>query len=267
MDIARFIFIFSIFAILSNCTPQDFATSNPYESDMQPNPRITNSPLPTGDVQVGKGNIVASSEVFKNCSLKILMRQTSSFVVTNNSDFIAIGRIQDKPVYGLAESGKGRLAFSGDTNLIGLEDQKCAIWPWLGGTYPRKPRVLVFGRWICNSKSAGAANGIAQYLGVVQAGEMLPAQYINNPALLKKDYDMVLFCSNVKALATGVGQTLIDFVRNYGGGLYMAHEYGGFASSAETTALNTLTQSFGVSFKNDSISWNDIDIAVDFNFK
>ncbi len=214
--------------------------------------------------EVAQTAIGDSKTALKNCAWSLQTKQSSSFTITNLPGLLGAGKIDSKPVYALAEVGKGRVVFSGDTNLVGLSDQSCPVWPWAGATFPKTPRVLVFGRSTCNQDKEFYGNGIYKYPGVYQPGLQLPAKYLNNPSALKQDFDLVVYCSNAQSSNLNVISTLTQYVRNLGGGLYLAHEYYPYVGDADFAAMNALSEPMGVRFDKTSIQWSSVGLAIQF---
>ena len=165
-----------------------------------------------------------------------------------------------KIIYALDEVGSGRVIYTADTNLLYKEITDCPLWEWLGDSGDQLPKVLSFGRNLCG----GLGNNLGNYPDLTYAGVSLPAQYVNNPAQLAADYDAVIYCT-VASTSAAEQQTIVNYVKNEGGGLYLASEYWGFLNQGDLDSVNAIGMPLGVEFQATNLDWGQANGEIDFD--
>ncbi|NVB40244.1 hypothetical protein G6O69_20545 [Pseudenhygromyxa sp. WMMC2535] len=195
------------------------------------------------------------------CGVTLDSTQSSSFEALPGTDFIGYATLEgDEIIYALDEVGSGRVIYTADTNLLYEEITDCPLWEWLGQSGDQLPKVLSFGRYLCG----GTGNSLASYPDLTYAGDDLPAQYIGDPAALAADYDAVIYCTLASTTAAEA-QTIVDYVNDYAGGLYLASEYWGFINQGDLDSVNAIANPLGVDFQATNLDWGQAngDIAFD----
>ena len=186
--------------------------------------------------------------------------QSSSFHALPGTDYLGYATLQgDKVIYALDEVGTGRVIYTADTNLLYKEITDCPLWEWLGQSGGELPKVLSFGRGLCG----GLGNNLAAYPDLTYAGTSLPAQYINNPAQLAADYEAVIYCT-IAATTAAETQTLVDYVQNHAGGLYLASEYWGFINQGDLDRVNAVAVPLGTQFEATNLDWGQANGEIGF---
>jgi hypothetical protein len=194
------------------------------------------------------------------CAVTLNSTQSSSFVALPGTTYLGYATLPpDHIIYALDEVGNGRVIYTADTNLLYNEVTDCPLWEWLGQTGDQLPNVLSFGRGLCD----GLGNNLANYPNLTYAGSNLPGQYINNPALLAADYDMVIYCT-IAATPAAELSTIVDYVQDEGGGLYLASEYWGFLNQADVNAINAIAVPFGTQFETTNLNWGQANGDIAF---
>jgi hypothetical protein len=210
-----------------------------------------------GDGDSGDGDTGAPCV---ECTVTLDSTQSSSFVALPGTEYLGSATLQgDQIIYALDEVGTGRVVYTADTNLLYNEITDCPLWEWLGQTGDQLPKVLSFGRNLCG----GLGNNLAAYPDLTYAGTNLPAQYVDNPALLAAEYDAVIYCT-VASTPASQAQTIVDYVQDHGGGLYLASEYWGFINQGDLTAVNAIAVPFGTEFQGTNLAWGQANGEVGF---
>ena len=161
-------------------------------------------------------------------------------------------------VWAVDEVGSGRVAYSADSQMLGQEAGDCGFWEWLGGR--TAPRVLGTGFFHCMEQEWNGLGSLENFTYEVA----LPAQYVGDPAALRADYDVVLFCVSNWGNAPPVeAQTYVDYVAVHGGGLYLAAIGQPLEPKDEIDRINEIAAPLGVEFQKDDLQWEGAAV-VDF---
>jgi hypothetical protein len=185
--------------------------------------------------------------------------QSSSFHALPGTEYLGYATLFDNIIYALDEVGTGRVIYTADTNLLYKEITDCPLWEWLGQSGNQLPKVLSFGRYLCE----GLGNNLGAYPDLTYAGDHLPPQYVNNPAAIAADYDAVIYCT-LAATSADEAQTIVDYVQDHGGGLYLASEYWGFINQGDLSAVNAIAVPFGTEFENTNLNWGQANGEIGF---
>ena len=211
------------------------------------------------------------------CEIALMTTQSNALVESMGAPLFVTADLDGDLVFGLGEAGAGRLAFSGDGNVI-YREGTCPLWEWLGATGAQPPRVLCIGAdWPCRGETDAMPpleiNLLHTYPGQLDYGGLtLPAQYEGDPSALHTDYDLVVYFA-VLDFATGgwdydpgdVG-TLESFVRDEGGGLYLIGEYwGGGMGTEQLDSLNALAAPYDIAFQQLSLAWGPAGATVELD--
>jgi hypothetical protein len=201
-----------------------------------------------------------------DCALTIDSMQSGVFEISGDNVF-ATATLQNEIVYALGNYGSGRFIASADSSLPFNEMTDCPLHAWLAGT-ESQPSILWFG-WT-NS------DGPIQFnISADSAGVHLPAQYIGNPAQLAADYDIVMYLEASGQFDGGDEpsnaemQTLVDYVHDHGGGLYMVSEFadpnfGAYLNQNDLDSVNRIMQPMGVTSLQVSLNWGNVDGNIEF---
>jgi hypothetical protein len=212
-----------------------------------------------GDGDTGDGDGDTGGNCIQ-CGVTLNSTQSSSFVALQGTTYLGYATLPpDNIIYALDEVGNGRVIYTADTNLLYNEITDCPLWEWLGQTGDQLPKVLSFGRQLCG----GLGNNLLNYPDLTYAGTNLPAQYVNNPALLAAEYDMVIYCT-VGSTPAAELSTIVDYVQDQGGGLYLASEYWGFLNQADVDAINEIAVPFGTQFETTNLNWGQANGDIAF---
>jgi hypothetical protein len=169
-------------------------------------------------------------------------------------------------VFAVDEVGPGRVVFSGDANVVNLEVTTCPLYEWLGDT-PDLPNLAAVGS---ESGCNGIANDIENYPIFTYLGLNLPVEYLGAPEALAAAYDVVVYCplrpNDDVATSPGTAETLVDFVAQEGGGLYMVAEY--YPAGLDDVGfgdLNAIANALGANFLKTSLEPGEGsgDLAID----
>jgi hypothetical protein len=216
-----------------------------------------------GDGDSGDGDGDTDTDTGGNCiecGVTLNSTQSSSFFPLQGTAYLGYATLPpDHIIYALDEVGSGRVIYTADTNLLYNEITDCPLWQWLGQTGDQLPRVLSFGRYLCG----GTGNNLAAYPDLTYAGDNLPNQYINNPALLAADYDMVIYCALGSSPAAELS-TIVDYVQDHAGGLYLASEYWGFLQQPDVNAINAIAIPLGTQFETTNLNWGQANGDIAF---
>ena len=208
------------------------------------------------------------------CGLTIASQQSGVFEVTGANVFATavladpMGNPQD--VYALGTYGPGRFIATADSSLPFNEVSDCPLTSWLGGGVAGDPALLYFG-WTPQDGPIQCA-----VPGMVAAGVHLPAQYIGNPALLRADFDIVMYLEASGQFDAGDEpsdqemQTLLDYVQLHGGGAYVSSEFadptfGAYLNQNDLDSVNRLLGPLGLQSLQVSLDWGDVDGNIDFD--
>ncbi len=201
-----------------------------------------------------------SGDLCVQCGVTLDSTQSSSFVALGGTEFMGFATLENtKIIYALDEVGSGRVIYTADTNLLYKEITDCPLWEWLGDSGDQLPKVLSFGRNLCG----GLGNNLGNYPDLTYAGVSLPAQYVNNPAQLAADYDAVIYCT-LASTSAAEAQTIVDYVKDEGGGLYLASEYWGFLKQGDLDSINAIGLPLGVEFQATNLDWGQANGEIDF---
>jgi len=177
------------------------------------------------------------------------------------TEFLGFATLENTEIiYALDEVNSGRVIYTADTNLLYGEISDCPLWEWLGDSGDQLPKVLSFGRYLCD----GTGNNLAAYPELTYAGDHLPAQYIGDPDKLAADYDAVIYCT-LASTSAAEAQTIVDYVTVQGGGLYLASEYWGFINQGDLDAVNAIATPLGVEFEATNLDWGQANGEIDFD--
>lgn len=207
------------------------------------------------------------------CSLTIASQQSGVFDVFGANVFATavlldpMGMPQD--VYALGTYGSGRFIATADSSLPFNEVSDCPLVSWLSGG-EESPAVMWFG-W---TPTDGPINWTIP--GGVGEGVHLPAQYIGNPALLRADYDIVMYLEASHQFDGGDEpsdpelQTLLDYVQLHGGGVYISSEFADPVSNAyldqgDLDSVNRVLIPLGIEALQVSLNWGNVDGNIDFD--
>ena len=194
------------------------------------------------------------------CGVTLDSTQSSSFLPLPGTDYLGFATLEvDQVIYALDDPGSGRVIYTADTNLLYNEITDCPLWEWLDQSGDQLPNVLSFGRYLCN----GVGNNLGAYPNLTYAGDNLPPQYINDPAGLAADYDAVIYCT-LAASSDAELQTIVDYVLDHGGGLYLASEYWGFINQGDLDAVNTIAVPLGTEFQATNLDWGQANGDIGF---
>ncbi|EDM79353.1 hypothetical protein PPSIR1_02331 [Plesiocystis pacifica SIR-1] len=194
------------------------------------------------------------------CGVTLDSTQSSSFSALPGTEFLGSATLQgDQIIYALDEVGSGRVIYTADTNLLYEEITDCPLWEWLGQSGDQLPKVLSFGRYLCG----GLGNNLGSYPDLTYAGDNLPAQYVNDPAALAADYDAVIYCTLASTPAAEAA-TIVEYVQDHGGGLYLASEYWGFINQGDLDTINTIANPLGVEFEATNLDWGQANGDIAF---
>jgi hypothetical protein len=218
----------------------------------------------------------AAMKACVECEIALMTTQSNAMHVTAGMPLFLEAQLDGHLVFGLREAEAGRVAFSGDGNVI-YREGTCPLWPWLGGTGDQLPRVLCFGAdWPCRGETGAVPpleiNALHTYAGQLDYGGItLPAEYASDPELLRADYDLVVYIS-VHDFATSSwdlqladAATLDAFVRDEGGGLYLVGEYWGAMYDEHLESLNWIAQPFDIEFEQLSLDWGPAGAMVEID--
>ncbi|MCA9711207.1 MAG: hypothetical protein KDK70_35545, partial [Myxococcales bacterium] len=195
------------------------------------------------------------------CNIELMTTQSNAFHELGGMPLVVSAELDGHTVFGIGEADAGRLAFSGDGNVI-YREGTCPLWEWLGATGSQPPRVLCIGAdWPCSGLTGGnpplEINALHDYPGQLDYGGLtLPPAYEGDPVGLRADYDVVAYFA-VLDFATGGwsadpgdAATLEAFVRAQGGGLYLISEYwGGGMQQPQLDSLNALAQPWSIEYE------------------
>ena len=207
------------------------------------------------------------------CSISLFT--TASTALQPMGDGLLVEVLLDgQLVYALDEWGPGRLAFSGDSNILYAEGE-CPIWSWLGGTGDELPRVLCFGAkhactGLTDGMPAAEVNVLHTYPGTLDyAGTTLPAPYADDAAAIAADYDVLVYAAtndyfNPWSSDPADALTVAEFVQLEGGGAYVVGEYSpGGMGAPQHAALQEVAQAFDMSFDTVWLDWGEAGAAVE----
>ncbi len=208
------------------------------------------------------------------CEISLDTTQSNA-LVSMGMPLFAEADLDGQLVFGLAEAGAGRLAFSGDGNVI-YREGSCPLWEWLGDTGTEPPRVLCIGSdWPCHGETGAnpplEINHLHMYPGQLDYGGLtLPPEYEGDAVALHADYDLVVYFA-VLDLATGgwdfdAGDvdTLESFARDEGGGLYFVAEYfGGGMGQPQVDSFNALVAPYDLGVAQESLAWGPAGASVE----
>jgi len=106
----------------------------------------------------------------------------------------------------------------------------------------------------------------------------LPEQYVDNPAALAEDYDVIMFCgfhmgvdpdrvttpaNREDGWLDNVPATLTSFVKDYGKGLFVVMDYyGTVVKDYDLTHMNAIVQEAGFEFLPHELPWGDASANV-----
>ena len=202
------------------------------------------------------------------CSITIASQQSGVFDVSGANVF-ATAVLMGQDVYALGTYGTGRFIATADSSLPFNEVSDCPLTSWLAGGV-EAPAMLYFG-W---TPQDGPIN--FSLPGMVGAGVHLPAQYIGNPALLRADFDIVMYLEASGQFDGGDEpsnqemQTLLDYVQLHGGGAYVSSEFAdpvfnAYLNQNDLDSVNRLLVPLGLQSLQVSLDWGDVDGNIDFD--
>ncbi|MEM6996106.1 MAG: hypothetical protein AAF721_36705, partial [Myxococcota bacterium] len=130
------------------------------------------------------------------CEIDLMTTQSNALLPTMGMPLFATAELGTDVVFGIGEADAGRIAVSGDGNVI-YREGSCPLWEWLGDTGAQPPRVLCIGAdWPCHGETDVPLeiNHLHMYPGQLDYGGLtLPPEYEGDPAALHTDYDLVVY--------------------------------------------------------------------------
>ena len=242
----------------------------------------------TGDVNDGTGSLGSDGAVFDlggipdvrrveclQCEIELMTTQSNTLLPPVGAPLFVTAALDGQTVFGLGEADAGRIAVSGDGNVI-YREGSCPLWPWLGDTGAAPPRVLCIGAdWPCHGETGAEVpleiNHLHMYPGQLDYGGLtLPTEYEGDPAALHADYDLVVYFAVLDFATDGWDfdpsdvDTLESFAREQGGGLYFVAEYwGGGMGQVQLDSINAMVEPFGLGFAQQSLAWGPTGATVE----
>ena len=211
------------------------------------------------------------------CEIALMTTQSNAMVPGGMAPLFVTAELNADTVFGLGEVDAGRIAFSGDGNVI-YREGTCPLWEWLGGTGGSPPRVLCIGAdWPCSGLTdtmpQNEINHLHMYPGQLDYGGLtLPPEYEGDAAALHQDYDLVVYFAVLDFATSGWDYdpadvaTLESFARDEGGGLYLIAEYwGGGMGQEQLDSLNAIAAPYDVAFQQVSLDWGPAGAAVELD--
>jgi hypothetical protein len=201
------------------------------------------------------------------CSISLFTTASTSLSPIGDGLLVEV-LLDGQLVYALDEWGPGRLAFSGDSNILYAEGE-CPIWSWLGATGDALPRVLCFGaQHACTGLTSGMppleVNVLHTYPGTLDyAGTTLPPPYADDAAAIAADYDVLVYAAtndyfNPWSSDPADALTVAEFVAMEGGGAYIVGEYSpGGMGAQQHAALEIVAEEFDMSFDEVWLDWGE----------
>jgi hypothetical protein len=177
---------------------------------------------------------------------------TSVHPVPGNS-FLGGAEMAGSVVWAIDQAGAGRVAYASATELLNNEFTQCPLWDWLGAVDGAAPRVLGTGDFQCDAQDW---NGLGELEDFTYESE-LPLQYVDNPAALRADFDIVLFCTTNWGNPPPVAaQTYVDYVAVHGGGLYLGAVAQLLEPGDDIDRINEIAVPLGGEFAKDDLAWD-----------
>jgi hypothetical protein len=212
------------------------------------------------------------------CEIALMTTQSNAMHTLVGMPLFLEAELDAHLVFGLAQADAGRVAFSGDANVL-YREGTCPLWPWLGATGVVEPRVLCIGAdWPCHGETGPPnppleINALTMYPGTLDyGGFQLPPEYADDPVLLRADYDLVVYIAVRDYATDGMWsfeasqvETLEAYVRDAGGGLYLAGEYWGAMMQVHIDSLNAFAAPFAVEFEQLSLDWGPAGAMVEID--
>lgn len=116
---------------------------------------------------------------------------------------------------------------------------------------PAEATVAAFGdNFLCNP---GAYSLLPDYINYL--GEDLPAEYLDDPAALAEDYDVVIFCGFRIPWTNDWVEEIGTFVSVHGKGFLAVMEYEGVTIDLDFENMSDITQPAGIVFDPLNLEW------------
>lgn len=201
-----------------------------------------------------------------DCSIFIDSQQSGTFDIQGGNVF-ATAELDGEVVYALGDYGAGRFIATADSHLPYNEETDCPLHEWLADTSEPDPSRLLFG-W---TTSDGPLDVNVPF---TEAGVHLPVEYIGNPALLAADYDIVMYFEAsgqhdmLDEPSDEEMQTLLDYVFDFGGGLYVSSEFArqtAYLTPNDLESVNRLLMPLGVEALLVTLPWGDVNGNIEFD--
>jgi hypothetical protein len=181
-----------------------------------------------------------------DCTVELQAQLAGGFeLIGGDIDTVVV--FEGVPVYVTGRFGAGRFIAAADSSFVFREGGDCSLHAWLAG-HDGSPEVLWFG-W------TGEEHTLPP-LDVTTVGVHLPEEYVGRPDLLAAEFDIVLYSEASFIYAQqdqpldAELQTVLDYVAEYGGGVYVASEYSkpgsGYLGPLDLWSVNRLLEPLGV---------------------
>lgn len=174
--------------------------------------------------------------------------------------------LHDQVVYTLGTYGAGRFIGTADSNVTFREETDCSLWAWLSAraevTGPEDLEILLLGWTVPESVANGAP--------MESVGVHLPPMYVDNPAQLAADYDVVAYFESSYARSgtdqpsDAEMQTLLDYAFVHGKGLYLSSEYSPHLNTNDLASVNRLFVPLGLRSLEVSLNWGGASGEIEF---
>jgi hypothetical protein len=186
-----------------------------------------------------------------DCDITLMTDRSTTLVPTANNTLLGVVSQSDAIVWAIDTVESGRVAYAGTADMLNNEGPACGLWAWLAAT-DATPRVLATGNFRCDAQRW---NGLGELDDFTFASD-LPAQYVGDPAALRADFDVVIFCVNNFGGPNPIdAQTYVDYVTQHGGGLYLAGSPVLDMPSEDIDRINEIAVPLGVEFQAVDLDW------------
>jgi hypothetical protein len=187
----------------------------------------------------------------QSCSLSVL----PGFKVDAESFIRLEGK--DYRVFAMTRWGKGHLVAWCDATTLGSLLAAFRVEEYLGQRV--SPRVASFGdKYLCRP-GALATSGVPRLPdSITYLGETLPEGYLDDPASLAADWDVLVYCGFRVPMPQDLPPALVPFVERDGKGLLAVMDYMGPAvgiTTADFDRMNAVTAKAGIQFDSNNLAW------------
>lgn len=204
------------------------------------------------------------------CAITVESRQSGA-LEDQGASLLGTVVLDSRFVYGLGTYGAGRYIATADNRLVYREQTDCPLHQWLTQTPDPAPSILMFG--------LGRFERVYHVIpedNLTESSIHLPDAYVGDPARLAQDFDLVIYFEGSAQYdeddepTDAEVQTVLDYVRVHGGGLYIVSEFADagtrvYLDPGDLASVNRFLTPLGLESLQLNLDWGDAEGSIQFD--